>query len=183
MEFCIPWKNLIVDDVQYGLSQVNTRIQGGLFIPIYYADKNVKCQAVHLLTPPLKIIGLDPNKNGTFLVVRIDKDIEFGSKLLDFDTHNLNHATRNQHNWWNQEKQISYKTALTKYDNGDIDWRIQVPDSGVYSAFDWVRKSWYASNESGLGDRQPKILARTSGIWVDSNSFGMDWKLIGAYFV
>lgn len=183
MEFCIPWKNWIVNDVQYGLYQLNTRIDGGLFVPIYYSDKNVKCQAVHLLSPPLNIVGLDSTKMGTFLVLRINKDSDFGQKLLDLDTHNLNHAARNQHNWWNQEKLISYKTALNKYDNGDIDWRVQVPDSGVYSAFDTIRKSWYASNESGLSKRQAKILARTSGMWVDPLAFGMDWKLIGAFFV
>ena len=183
MEFCIPWQNWNVEDVQYGLSQTNTRIENGLFIPIYYSDKNVKCQAVHLLSPPLSIISIDSSKIGTFLVIRINKGTDFAKKILDFETRNLNQASRNQHSWWNQEKKIAYKTALTKYESGDIDWRVQVPDSGVYSAFDTTRKSWYASTESGLAKRQIKILARASGLWVDTNAFGMEWKLIGAFVV
>lgn len=183
MEFCIPWQNWNVEDVQYGLSQVNTRIDKGLFVPIYYSDKNVKCQAVHLLSPPLTITGIDPSKSGTFVVMRVNKGTEFAAKLLDFETRNMNQASRHQHSWWNQEKQITYKTALTKYENGDIDWRIHVPDSGIYSAFDTVRKTWYASTESGLVKRQIKVLARASGLWVDPVAFGMEWKLIGAFVI
>ena len=184
MEFCIPWQRLNVPDIQYGLSQTNTRIDNGLFIPIYYSDKNVKCQALHLLSPALQVLGIDSTKNGTFLIVSVSGLTEFAKRLLDFELRNLAHATKNQKIWWHQDKSnLSYKTAITKLANGDLEWRIQIPDSGIYSCFDTNRKSWYASNESGLAKRQMKVLARTSGLWVDQTAFGMEWKLIGAFVI
>lgn len=183
MEFCIPWQRLNVQDIQFGLSQTNTRIENGLFIPIYYSDKNVKCQAVHLLSPPLQISGIDSTKNGTFLVIKLPGSTEFANKILEFELRNLAHATKNQNIWWTNKSNLSYKTAITKLQSGDLEWRVQIPDSGIYSCFDTVRKSWYASNESGLAKRNCKILARTSGLWVDQQAFGMEWKLIGAFAV
>ena len=183
MEFCIPWQGWNIPDIQYGLSQTNTRIENGLFVPIYYADKNVKCQAVHILSPAFQITGIDSTKNGTFLVVKIPINCNFREKLLDFDTRNLNHATKNQNTWWFNKTNLSYKTALTKLATGEVEWRIQIPDSGIYSCYDTVRKSWYASNESGLTKRKCRILARTSGLWIDQQAFGMEWKLIGAFVV
>jgi len=183
MEFCIPWQRLNVPDIQYGLSQINTRIENGLFVPIYYSDKNVKCQALHLLSPALQVIGTDPTKNGTFLVLKVPGSIEFAQKLLEFELRNLNHATKNQNMWWANKSNLSYKTAITKLPAGDLEWRIQIPDSGIYSCFDTTRKSWYASNESGLAKRSCRVLARTSGLWIDNQAFGMEWKLIGAFAV
>jgi len=183
MEFCIPWQRWNIPDIQYGLSQTNTRIENGLFVPIYYSDKNVKCQAVHLLAPAFTVQGIDATKNGTFLVIKVPAKAEFASKLLDFETRNLNLATKNQHAWWPNKTSLSYKTALTTLQNGDLEWRIQIPDSGIYSCFDSVRKSWYASNESGLARRECRVLARTSGLWIDHSAFGMEWKLIGAFIV
>jgi len=186
MEFCIPWENWNVEDIQYGLSQSNTRIENGLFVPIFYADRTVKCQAFHILSPPLTISEtVEATNQGTFLVVNIPKDSMFGEKLKGFKTHNMNHATRNQTTWWasNIQKSISYKTALTTLDSGDLEWRIQIPDSGIFTCYDTQRKSWYASNEAGLVNRQWKILARTSGLWIDQHAFGMEWKLIGTFVV
>jgi hypothetical protein len=183
MEFCIPWQNWDTDDIKYGLSQANTRIENGLFVPIYFADKNVKCQAFHLLSPELTFQNIETTNEGMFIVLKIPETSEFIKKLRMFDDKNLELATNNQNEWWpNNPGEISYKTAMTKVKE-ETEWRLQIPDSGIFSCYDTQRKSWYASNESGLNKRKWKILARTSGLWINNNSFGMDWKLIGAFVV
>jgi hypothetical protein len=184
MEFCIPWENWIVENIQYGLSQTNTRIDNGLFVPIYYADRSVRCQAFHILSLPLSISEkIEATNLGTFLVINIDKDCEFGKKLKEFELRNMAHATHNKSLWWpsNSSKAMTYKTALTTLASGNLEWRIQIPDSGIFSCYDTLRKSWFASNEPGLANRKFKILARTSGLWVDQSGFGMEWKLIGTF--
>lgn len=184
MEFSIPWQNWNIEDVQYGLSQVNTRIESGLFVPIYFSDKNVKCQALHILSPELSIQGIEATNDGMYIIVKIPKESEFGVKLKDFDERNLQQADSFKSIWWtNPTILISYKTALKKMENGDVEWRLQIPDSGIFSCYDTQRKSWYASNESGFLKRKWKILARTSGLWINQNSFGMEWKLIGAFVI
>ena len=181
MEFCIPWQRWNIQDIQYGLSQTNTRIESGLFVPIYYTDKNVKCQAVHLLSPPLQIVRIDAIRDGTYLVVKVPLQSEFGLKIMEFESRNKNHAAKNQQVW--SKPILSYKSALLNSNKEEIEWRIQIPDTGIYSCFDTVRTSWYASNESGLAKRNCRILARTSGLWIDHTQFGMDWKLIGAFAI
>jgi len=184
MEFSIPWQNWNIEDIQYGLAQVNTRIENGLFVPIYYSDKNVKCQAFHLLTPELEIQEIESTKEGIFIIIKIPKSNEFCNKLRTFDEHNLQVASLNQATWWsNSSSQISYKTALRSLPTGETEWRLQIPDSGIFSCYDTQRRSWYASNEAGLAKRKWKILARTSGLWITESSFGMDWKLIGAFVI
>jgi hypothetical protein len=184
MEFSIPWQNWNIEDIQYGLSQTNTRIDNGLFVPIYFADKNVKCQAFHLLSPELTIQDTESTNEGIYIIIKIPKDSEFCKKLREFDDRNLHEASKNQSGWWaNSSKQISYKTALKNLPSGETEWRLQIPDSGIFSCYDTQRKSWYASNESGLAKRNWKILARTSGLWINQTSFGMDWKLIGAFVI
>jgi hypothetical protein len=184
MEFCIPWQNWNIEDVQYGISQTNTRIENGLFIPIYFADKNVKCQAFHLLSPELIRQDIETTKEGIYIIVKIPKNNDFAKKLKEFDDRNLETASKYQSEWWAKSaSQIVYKTALKNLPTGEVEWRLQIPDSGIFSCYDTSRKSWYASNESGLEKRKWKILARTSGLWVNETSFGMDWKLIGAFVV
>jgi hypothetical protein len=181
MEFAVPWERLTVSDVQYGLSQINTRIENGLFIPVYYANRDIRCQALHLLSPSILITDrIDANSVGTFITVRIPHDSEFGKKLQDLDNQNIQHAILHKTSWGSQR--LNYKSSLSQLPDGDLDWRIQIPDSGVFSCFDTQRKSWFASNESGLTKtRTWRILARSSGLWVDPVGFGMDWKLIGAF--
>ena len=183
MEFSIPWENLTVPDIQYGLAQTNTRIENGLFVPIFYANKEIRCQALHILTPLLPLSDrVDANSNGTYLTLRVSKDLEFYSKLLQLESQNLRHASLNRATWSTQQRVHTYKSAITQLQNGDLDWRIQIPDSGIFSCFDTHRKSWFASSESGLTKtRTWRILARTSGLWIDQAAFGMDWKLIGAF--
>jgi len=186
MEFGIPWQNWNINDIQYGLSQSNTRIEDGLFVPIYFSDKYVKCQAFHLLSPELTIHEMETANDGIFLHFKIPKDSEFSRKMREFDQRNLHEAEDFKEGWWPKNRitnPISYKTALKTLQNGDLEWRLQIPDSGIFSCYDTQRKSWYASNESGLMKRKWKILARTSGLWINHNSFGMDWKLIGAFVV
>jgi len=185
MEFSLPWQNWEIEDIQYGLFQTNTRIENGLFVPIYYTDKTVKCQALHVLSPVLTIVDTKSNVDGTFIILKIPKDNEFAEKLKQFDQRNIDQATHNQNMWWakNAPKPLSYKTALKTLINGDLEWQVQIPDSGIFSCFDTQRKAWYASNESGTAKRKWKILVRTSGLWVDQSSFGMEWKLIGAFVV
>lgn len=181
MEFCIPWQRWNIKDIQYGLSQTNTRIENGLFVPIYYTDKNVKCQAVHLLSPALQISGIESTTNGTFIIVKVLINTEFGAKLMEFETHNQNQAIKNQ--YWLIKPSLIYKTGLIAINKDELEWRVQIPDTGIYSCFDCIRKSWYASNESGLTKRSCRIVARTSGLWIDKVAFGMEWKLIGAFVV
>jgi hypothetical protein len=184
MEFGIPWQNWNIDDVQYGSAQLNTRIDNGLFVPIFFLNKNVKCQALHILSPEMIIQETESTNDGMYIIVKIPKDSEFVIKLKEFDERNLQQATDFKSTWWtNTSSIISYKTALKTLESGDIEWRLQIPDSGIFSCYDLQRKSWYASNESGLIKRKWKILARTSGLWINNNSFGMEWKLIGAFVV
>lgn len=184
MEFCIPWQNWNIEDIQYGISQTNTRIENGLFIPIYFADKNVKCQAFHLLSPELTKQDIETTNEGIYIIVKMPKNSDFSKKLKEFDERNLQTASKHQSEWWvKSSKQIIYKTALKNLPTGEIEWRLQIPDSGIFSCYDTKRKSWYASNESGLEKRKWKILARTSGLWINETSFGMDWKLIGAFVI
>jgi hypothetical protein len=186
MEFAIPWQNLNIDDIQYGLSQNNTRIDDGLFVPIYYADKNVRCQAVHILTPELIIRDIESCDDGIYLNFLIPTNSDFLKKLKELDLRNLQEADTHKNTWWPKNKfltDISYKTVLKTLSNGQTEWRLQIPDSGIFSCYDTARKSWYASNESGLQKRKWKILGRTSGLWINQNSFGMDWKLIGAFVI
>lgn len=181
MEFGIPWQRWNIEDIQYGNSQSNTRIENGFFVPLYFADKHVKCQAFHLLSPELTIQEIETTRDGVYIILKIPKTTEFGKKLKEFDERNLQKAGE----WFTKAEdsssRISYKTALKNLPNGDLEWRLQIPDSGVFSCFDSNRKGWYASNESGLVNRKWKILARTSGLWLMDSSFGMDWKLIGAF--
>jgi len=184
MEFCIPWENWETEHIQYALSQENTRVDNALFVPIYYMDRLVKCQALHILSPTLSISDkIEATNLGTFIVVHIDKNSEFGKKLNSFENRNMEHATQNQSTWWplNATSKIMYKTALITLPSGNLEWRIQIPDSGIFSCYDTQRKSWFASNESGLVNRKWKIVARISGLWVDQKAFGMEWKLIGAF--
>jgi hypothetical protein len=144
----------------------------------------VKCQAFHLLSPELTIQDTESTNEGIYIIIKIPKDSEFCKKLREFDDRNLQEAAQNQSSWWsNLSKQISYKTALKNHPNGETEWRLQIPDSGIFSCYDTQRKSWYASNEAGLAKRNWKILARTSGLWINQTSFGMDWKLIGAFVI
>ena len=179
MEFGIPWQNWNIEDIQYGNVQSNTRIENGLFVPVYFADKHVKCQAFHLLSPELTIQEIENTRDGTFIILKIPSTTDFGKKLKAFDEHNLQKAEE----WFttHNSQKITYKTALKNLPNGDLEWRMQIPDSGVFSSYDSQRKGWYASNEAGLVNRKWKILARTSGVWIIDSSFGMDWKLIGAF--
>lgn len=179
MEFSIPWQNWNIEDIQYGASQVNTRIENGLFVPIYFADKNVRCQAFHLLSPELIIHEIETTHEGMYAVIRIPKMSEFANKLRAFDERNLQQAAGFQTAWFTKPA-VSYKSALKNIDK-EVEWRLQIPDSGIFSCYDTVRKSWYASNETGLVKRKWKILARTSGLWINQSSFGMEWKLIGAF--
>jgi len=181
MEFSIPWQNWNVEDIQYGAAQTNTRIEEGLFVPIYFADKNVKCQAFHVMTPELTIQESETTKEGVFVILKIPQTTDFGKKLKEFDERNLNHAADFKSTWWSNEN-IAYKTALKNLPNGELEWRLQIPDSGIFSCYDTSRKGWYGSNESGLTNKRKwKIMARTSGLWINETSFGMDWKLIGAF--
>ena len=184
MEFSIPWQNLNIEDIQYGNAQSNTRIENGFFVPIYFADKHVRCQAFHLLSPELTIQEIETTRDGVFIILKIPKTTDFGKKLKAFDERNLQNAEECRKEWFStgkSEQTITYKTALKNLPNGDLEWRLQIPDSGVFSCYDSSRKGWYGSNESGLVNRKWKILARTSGLWIIDSSFGMDWKLIGAF--
>jgi len=183
MEFCIPWQRWNTEDIHYGLHQVNTRIENGLFVPIYYANQSLRCQAIHVLTPALDISTVENGSNGVFLKVTLSADSEFGKRLLEFDEKNLAQATINKSLWWtNKQSKLSYETAVKRLPSG-IEWKIQIPDSGIFTCFDTKRKCWYASNESALQGREWKLVARTSGLWIDSSSFGMEWKLIGAFVI
>jgi len=183
MEFSIPWETLNVSDVQYGLAQTNTRIDNGLFVPLFYANNEIRCQALHLLTPLLPVSDkIESNHIGTYLTLKVSKDGEFAKKLRELETQNLHHATLNRSTWSSSNRILTYKSAITLTTTGDLEWRIQIPDSGIFTCFDNQRKSWFASNESGLTKtRSWRILARTSGLWIDQSSFGMEWKLIGAF--
>lgn len=187
MEFSIPWQNWNIEDIHYGMSQINTRIEDGLFVPIYFADKHVKCQAFHLLSPELTIQEVETTNDGIYLIIKIPKNTDFNNKLKEFDIKNLQHATYHQSHWWPQltqgQGQGQYKSALKIQASGDSEWRLQIPDSGIFSYYDTQKKSWYGSTEVGLMKRKLKILARTSGLWINKTSFGMDWKLIGAFIV
>jgi hypothetical protein len=183
MEFSIPWENWVVSDIQYGLSQTNTRIENGLFVPIFYSNSEVRCQAFHVMSPPLTLHDkIESNNAGTYVSVKIPKESEFGKKLKEFDAQNVAHAALNKNSWWAGNRTTNYRSVLSSNSMGELEWRIQIPDSGIFSCFDMQRKSWFASNESGLSrSRQWRILARTSGLWVDQGAFGMEWKLIGAF--
>jgi hypothetical protein len=182
MEFCIPWQNWNIEDIQYGIYQNNTRIENGFFVPIYFADKYVKCQAFHLMTPELTINETDLTHETNYLHFKIPKNSDFEKKIREFDLRNLSEAEKFKEAWWpKNNNQISYNTALKSLSSGDTEWRLQIPDSGIFSCDDTVRKCWYTSNESGLAKRKWKIMVRTSGLWINQNSFGMDWKLIGAF--
>jgi hypothetical protein len=170
MEFSIPWQNWNIEDIKYGLAQNNTRIENGLFVPIYFSDKNVTCQAFHVLTPEVVIKDVETIHDKMFLVLKLSDANNFGLKLGQFDQKNLEYGkilTLGA---------IEYQSAL----KGD-EWYIQIPDSGIFSCYDTKRKSWYASNEAGLLKRKWRILARTSGLWINQTNYGMDWKLIGAF--
>jgi hypothetical protein len=183
MEFSIPWQKWNVEDIQYGLAQINTRIEGGLFVPIYFVDNNVKCQAFHVLTPELTIQEIETTKSGVFAILKIPHKNDFGKRLQEFDVRNLQHAAKFKSTWGSSEN-VSYETGLKKLQNGDLEWRLQIPDSGIFSCYDTSRKSWYGSNEAGItSKRHWKIMARTSGLWINQGSFGMDWKLIGAFVI
>jgi hypothetical protein len=183
MEFSIPWENLTVSDIHYGQAQANTRIENGLFVPIFYSNTEIRCQALHILTPLIPLSErIDANSVGAYLTVRVPKDTEFAKKLRDLEAQNLQHATLNRMAWWSNQRPPTYKTAITQLGGGDLEWRIQIPDSGIFSCFDTQRKSWFASNESGLTKtRSWRLLVRTSGLWIDQTAFGMEWKLIGAF--
>jgi hypothetical protein len=185
MEFCVPWQNWSIEDIHYGVQQVNTRIDNGLFVPIFYANQNLRCQAFHVLTPALDIKDIDSsNPNAVFLKVRMDADTDFGKRLLEFDERNLQLATTNKTIWWSDKsKKQTYHTAVKILPKNRIEWQIQIPDSGIFTCYDTQRKSWYASNESNLQGRKWKLVARTSGLWIDNTSFGMEWKLIGAFVI
>ena len=184
MEFCIPWQRWNTDDIHYGLHQTNTRIEDGLFIPIYYANQNIRCQAFHVLTPELEIKSIDNGSTGVFVKVILNKDDEFSKRLVEFDEKNLAHAALHKTLWWDTKKtKLSYETAVKRLPDGVIEWKVQIPDSGIFSCFDTKRKCWYASNESALQGRKWKLVVRTSGLWIDANSFGMEWKLIGAFVI
>ena len=182
MEFCIPWQNWSNNDIQYGLHQVNTRIDNGLFVPIFYANQNVRCQAFHLLTPLIETIGIETTANGTFLKIVIPQAHEFTQRLIELDERNLQQATTNRSQWWTQKGLMQYQTAVKRVEsNKTVEWRIQIPDSGSFSCFDTLRKSWSQSNEPPCQKRKWKFVVRTSGLWIDNHSFGMEWKLIGAF--
>lgn len=182
MEFAIPWENWNVKEVQYGLAQTNTRIDNGLFVPIFYSNQLIRCQAFHLLSPILVMNDDIENKQtGTFIVVRIPKDSEFAKKVKELDAQNLQEAVKNKNIWWSTASKHTYHSSLRNHSSGDLEWQIQVPDSGIFTCFDCTRKKWFASNESGLTRRKWRILVRTSGLWIDQHGFGMDWKLIGAF--
>lgn len=191
MEFSIPWQNWNIEDIHYGMSQINTRIEDGLFVPIYFADKHVKCQAFHLLSPELTIQEVETTNDGIYLIIKIPKNTDFNNKLKEFDLKNLQHATYHQSQWWphliqghvQTQTHGTYKSSLKTQPSGDSEWRLQIPDSGIFSYYDTQKKSWYGSTEAGLMKRKLKILARTSGLWINKTSFGMDWKLIGAFIV
>lgn len=182
MEFSIPWENWNVKEVQYGLSQTNTRIENGLFVPIFYSNTLIRCQAFHLLSPLLVMNdSIEQKAAGTYINMRIPKDSEFGKRMKELDAQNLQEANKNKSIWWSNNNRHVYHSSLKTLSSGDIEWSIQVPESGIFTCFDSVRKSWYASNESGLVKRHWRIMVRTSGLWIDQNGFGMDWKLIGAF--
>ena len=183
MEFCIPWQNWNIEDIHYGLHQVNTRIESGLFVPIYYTNQTIRCQAFHVLTPALEIRGTEYGANGVYLKIHVEQESDFAKALLAFDDRNLTHATGNKNLWWPQKKGLQYQTAIKQLPSGDLEWRVQIPETGIFTCFDTKRKCWYASNESNLENRKWKIVARTSGLWIDANSFGMEWKLIGAFVI
>lgn len=180
MEFSIPWQNWNVNNVQYGIRQTNTRITDGLFIPIYYNERYIRCQALHLYTPELIIKEIVSLTNGTYAVVEIDKNSPFFEKILEFEQQNQNLADKNKSTWWSENINPIYKSAFSKSTSSML-WHIQIPDSGIFSCYDTQRKSWYASNEEGLKEKKWRLLARTSGVWVDSTSYGIDWKIIGAF--
>jgi hypothetical protein len=183
MEFSIPWQNWNVNNVQYGIRQTNTRIEDGLFIPLYYNERYIRCQALHLYTPELHLKEILSLATGTYAVLEIDKAVDgpFCEKIADFELQNKNIADKNKSVWWQDSSaNYIYKTAFTETPTSIL-WQLQIPDSGIFSCYDTSRKSWYASNEDGLKERNWRVLARTSGIWVDKTSYGIDWKIIGAF--
>jgi hypothetical protein len=94
MEFCIPWQNWNIEDIQYGIYQNNTRIENGFFVPIYFADKYVKCQAFHLMTPELTINETDLTHETNYLHFKIPKNSDFEKKIREFDLRNLSEAEK-----------------------------------------------------------------------------------------
>jgi hypothetical protein len=181
MEFCIPWQNWNVDNVQYGMRQSNTRIVNGLFIPIYYNERYIRCQALHLYTPEMILKDILCLSSGTFAVMELDKNNPFCEKITSFEKQNKTVAEKNKAIWWeNCPGEYTYKSAFEETETGLL-WQIQIPDTGVFSCYDTNRKSWYASNEEGLCNKKWRVLARTSGLWVDNLNYGIDWKIIGAF--
>ena len=154
-------------------------------MPVYYANQNIRCQALHLLTPSLEIIGQENSPSGVFLRILVPGASEFASRLQEFDAKNLQQATSNKNSWWitKSAKPLEYQTSIKRLATGDIEWSVQIPESGIFSSYDTKRKTWFASNESGLQKRKWKIVVRTSGLWIDSTAFGMEWKLIGAFVI
>ena len=185
MEFTIPWQNWDNQDIQFGLTQINTRIEDGFFIPIYFSNNNVRCQAFHLLSPVLEIHNFSANSNGSFIILKIQNVSEFKEKLCDFEKRIIKHTYKNHAHFWNKDtlSKVTHKSTLTKLNDEFSGLKVQIPDSGLFSCFDTKRKHWYASNETGIQNRKMKILLRTSGIWIDQNSFGVEWKLIGSFVV
>ena len=184
MEFCVPWQSWSANDIHYGLHQVNTRIDNGLFVPIYYANQVVRCQAFHIVSPIIDSLIIESTQNGTFIKIVLPADHDFAKRLVDLDERNLQQATINKHQWWSHKGQMQYQTAVKRVEsNKTVEWKIQIPDTGSFSCFDTHRKNWYLSSDTTFQKRKWKFIARTSGLWIDSNSFGMEWKLISAFVI
>jgi hypothetical protein len=181
MEFCIPWQNWNIENVQYGIRQTNTRISNGLFIPIYYNERYIRCQALHIYTPEFELKEIKCLPNGTYAIMEMEKSNPFYDKIISFEKQNKNMAEKNKNLWWeNNDVKCEYKSAFEETEN-TIKWYVQIPDSGIFSCYDTQRNSWYASNEEGLNSKKWRLLARTSGLWVDNLNYGVDWKIIGAF--
>ena len=170
-----------INNIQYGIRQANTRIEEGLFIPIYYNERYIRCQALHLYTPEMNLKEILTTNTCTYAVMELDINSPFCEKIEEYEKKLLDIGEKNKSIWWQNNTLVKqYKSAFVKTPSSLL-WYLQIPDSGIFTCYDTSRKSWYASNEDGLKNKKWRILARTSGIWVDKKSYGVEWKIIGAY--